>query len=421
MDRTLFQTDKTAAERYRAIPQPDDRVQYMYVWIDGTGENLRCKTRTLSFETQDPEQLPEWSFDGSSTGQANHGLESEVTLKPVAVFKDPFRLGKNKICLCETYNLDGSPTATNRRYKCAIAMNQVRDQKPWFGMEQEYTLIDADGEVFGWPKQGEPAPQGPYYCGVGANKVFGRDIEEAHYRACLYAGLDICGTNAEVMPGQWEFQIGPVEGISMGDQLWMARFILHRVAEDFGITISLDPKPKKGNWNGAGCHTNFSTEPMRKPGGYEYVSLKVSSDNIRILALSLTPLRSSAGITTSALRTVSEPLLPYTTASSDDPHGGIDNEQRLTGECETASITSFSWGVANRGASIRVPTQTFKNGYGYFEDRRPSSNCDPYSVLYALVQTCCLQERPLSRCYVANGHAANGEQANENGTVRDAA
>lgn len=86
---------------------------------------------------------------------------------------------------------------------------------------------------------------------MGAGKIFGRDIVEAHYRACLYAGINISGVNAEVAPGQFEYQVGPCEGISMGDELWMARYLLDRVAEDFGIVVSIHPKPVKGDWNGA--------------------------------------------------------------------------------------------------------------------------------------------------------------------------
>uniref|UniRef100_T1IVY1 Glutamine synthetase n=1 Tax=Strigamia maritima TaxID=126957 RepID=T1IVY1_STRMM len=261
-------TNKNILTKYLNLAQPEDLVQCMYVWIDGTGEGLRAKTRTHPVEPKLPSELPIWNYDGSSTYQAE-GSNSDVYLYPVAIYRDPFRGGKNKLVLCETYKYNKKPTDTNHRLTCNEIMNKVKGLEPWFGMEQEYTLLDVDGHPFGWPKNGFPGPQGPYYCGVGADKVFGRDVVEAHYRACLYAGIKIAGTNAEVMPAQWEFQIGPCEGITMGDDLWMARFLLHRIAEEFGIVASLDPKPIPGNWNGAGCHTNYSTKSMRADNGLQ--------------------------------------------------------------------------------------------------------------------------------------------------------
>lgn len=204
-------------------------------------------------------ELPIWNYDGSSTYQAE-GSNSDVFLHPVAIFKDPFLQGNNRLVMCETYKYNKQPTESNQRVTCLEAMTKAHDQHPWFGMEQEYTILDRDLHPFGWPKSGFPGPQGPYYCGVGANKVFARDVVESHYRACLYAGIKVAGTNAEVMPAQWEYQVGPSEGISMGDELWVSRYILHRVAEEFGVVVSLDPKPIPGDWNGAGCHTNFSTQ-----------------------------------------------------------------------------------------------------------------------------------------------------------------
>jgi glutamine synthetase len=368
--RTQFATDKGVLNRYLQIPQRE-RVQAMYIWIDGSGENLRCKTKSLEEEPKSINDLPEWNFDGSSTGQAT-GVNSDVYLKPVAMYPDPFRQGKNKLILCETYTHDKKPTASNNRFRCVQVQAQAADQVPWFGMEQEFTLLDVDGHPFGWPKNGFPGPQGPYYCGVGANKVYGRDVIEAHYRTCLYSGITISGTNAEVMPAQWEFQVGPCEGISMGDELWVGRFLLHRVAEDFGVIASLDPKPIMGDWNGAGCHTNFSTKAMREKGGIKEIY--------------------------SAIEKLSK--AHHAHIAYYDPKKGKDNERRLTGKHETASIDAFSYGVASRASSIRIPRQTEADGEGYLEDRRPSSNCDPYAVTEAIVRTCCLDVRKMSMMYV---------------------
>jgi len=354
---------KSVLDRYLALPQPEDKVQCTYVWIDGTGENLRSKTKTVKFVPKSPKELPTWSFDGSCSYLAE-GNNSDVYLHPVALYRDPFRLGNNKIVLCETSKYNKKPTQTNHRKSCNIVMEKARDQKPWFGIQQEYTLLDSDKHPYGWPKKGFPGPQGPYFCGVGADKVYGRDVVEAHYRACLYAGVNISGTNAEVMPAQWEFQIGPCEGIEMGDDLWMARYLLHRVAEDFGRLVTMDPKPMKGEWKGAGAHTNFSTKKMREDNGIieiERAIDKLSRHHIRHI-------------------------------KAYDPHEGKDNERRLTGGNETSSIHDFSAGVANRGCSIRIPRECAEERKGYLEDRRPSSNCDPYQVTEVLVKTCCLDE-----------------------------
>jgi len=356
------QSNKGALQRYLALPQ-GDRVQVMYVWIDGTGEGLRAKTRTEAREPKCVEDLPIWNYDGSSTYQAE-GVNSDTYLYPVAMYPDPFRPGKNKLVLCETYKYNKQPTESNKRLTCKQAMDRCKDQEPWFGIEQEYTLLDTDKHPLGWPKGGFPAPQGPFYCAVGADRAYGRDVLESHYKCMLYSGITVSGTNAEVMPSQWEFQVGPVLGINMGDEFWIARFMLHRVAEDFGVVVSLDPKPMPGNWNGAGAHTNFSTKAMRGAGGIEHIQQAIDK-----------------------LSKVHERHI-----KAYDPHGGKDNERRLTGKHETSSIHDFSAGVANRGCSIRIPRTVAEDGCGYLEDRRPSSNCDPYSVTEALVRTCCLNE-----------------------------
>merc|ERR1712135_120987 len=273
-------TNKAVLDRYMRLPQPDDKIMATYIWIDGTGEYVRAKTRTIDFIPKHPSELPIWNYDGSSTYQAE-GSNSDVFLHPVAIYRDPFNLGNNRLVLCDTYKYNKKPTETNHRAACLEAMQAAGDQDPWFGIEQEYTLLDHDLHPFGWPKNGFPGPQGPYYCGVGANKVYGRDIVEAHYRTCLYSGVNISGTNAEVMPAQWEFQVCPCEGIEIGDHLWVSHFILHRVCEDFGVIASLDPKPIPGDWNGAGCHTNFSTEAMREDRGIEAIRKGINKLEMR--------------------------------------------------------------------------------------------------------------------------------------------
>ena len=190
-----------ALDRYLTLDQQGSIIA-TYVWIDGSGECLRAKSRTLNQLPKDPKELPIWNFDGSSTGQAA-GHDSDVLLTAVAIFKDPFLRGDNILVLCECSTPDGTPVASNHRRTCVERMEKVKEHEPWFGIEQEYSLLDPiDDYPYGWPKNGFPAPQGPYYCAVGADRIFGRSVVEAHYRACLFAGIKVAGTNAEVMPGQ---------------------------------------------------------------------------------------------------------------------------------------------------------------------------------------------------------------------------
>jgi glutamine synthetase len=350
------------------LPIPNGLSQAKYIWIDGTGEYVRSKTKTLDAPVTKVEDLPIWNFDGSSTGQAS-GHNSDVYMKPVAYYRDPWRRGDNILVLTDCYDYQNKPVASNKRFTCVKVMQRAAEHHPWFGIEQEYQIYETDGHPLAWPKSGFPAPQGPYNCAVGADRAFGRAIMDAHYRCCLYAGIKICGANAEVTPAQWEFQVGPFasvpcEGIEMSDMLWTARYALYRVAEDFGVCINLDPKPVRGDWNGAGAHCNFSTAKMREKGG-----LKVMEDAIQKLS-----------------RNHWKHIQCY------DPRGGDDNKRRLTGLHETSAYSDFTWGVADRGASIRIPRQCHASGNGYIEDRRPASNCDPYAVSEALARTVCLDE-----------------------------
>lgn len=344
--------------RYMSLPTPGTKVQAQYIWLGGNDGDLRTKTRTLGSKPKAVSDCPGWNYDGSSTNQAP-GDNSEVYLKPVAMYPDPFRLGDNVLVLCETVHpKTKEPIPTNTRAAAVKIFNdkRVSEEKPWYGIEQEYTMFEPDGVTpLGWPRFGYPGPQGPYYCSVGARRAYGRQVVEAHYKACLYCGINISGTNAEVMAGQWEYQVGPCEGISSADQLIISRFLLERIAEDFQVVVSFHPKPIKGDWNGAGCHTNYSTESMRNAGGYKKII-----EAIERLG-----------------KKHEEHIAVY----------GVDNDQRLTGAHETASIKQFSYGVANRGASVRIPNEAEQNGCGYFEDRRPASNMDPYVVTSKIAHT----------------------------------
>jgi len=344
-----------------------------YVWIDAFG-SMRSKIKVNYVKVIDsrPElQVGEWSFDGSSTGQAI-GTDSDVLLKPVAVFKNPFVTYQDFsfLVLCECYNKDRTPHETNKRYKCIETFNSCKDDEPLFGIEQEYVLFDRNNVPLGWKQVDNPGigGQGPYYCGVGGDRAFGRKISEKHLQLCLEAGIEICGTNAEVMASQWEYQIGPLPPIQVSDHLWMSRYILMRVTEEYDCYVSFHPKPYKegGGWNGSGGHTNFSTNVMRSEGGIEHIVKACEK----------------------LCEKHSEHMVVY----------GEHNEERLTGLHETSSIESCTWGNSDRGKSIRIPLQVVENKCGYLEDRRPASNLDPYLVTEIIMHTLALtlpQTQPL--------------------------
>ena len=333
------------------------KIKIEYIWIDGhlPTQKLRSKTKIIDGPIESISQIPDWGFDGSSTMQAE-GSDSDCLLKPVCFVPDPVRGGDSILVMCEVMKADGTPHITNKRAACKVVAEKFASEDAWFGIEQEYTFFQGRSPL-GWPEGGYPAPQGPFYCGVGADEVFGRDIVEDHLDACIKAGLEISGINAEVMPGQWEFQIGPIGTLEAGDQVWLARYLLYRIAEDYGVSATLHPKPVSGDWNGAGAHTNFSTKAMRKDGG------------IKIIETACEKLKEKH----------EEHIVMY----------GAHNEERLTGLHETCSIHDFRYGVSDRGASIRIPMQTANDGYGYLEDRRPSANMDPYLVCAALLETTC--------------------------------
>jgi glutamine synthetase len=334
-----------------------------YLWIDGAKptQQIRSKARIVNV-TDKPQasDFPMWSFDGSSTGQAD-GHQSDCILNPVRVYPDPFRGAGHYLVLCEVYDAEGNNHGSNQRARLRKVLDTANATlDPWLGFEQEYTLFQ-HGRPLGFPEQGLPAPQGQYYCGAGSENVFGRQLVEDHAKACLAAGLLFYGINAEVMPGQWEFQIGyrGIEGeqcdaLTVADDVWVARYLLNRVGELHGVHVSLDNKPLKGDWNGAGMHTNFSTSFTRNSlYGMDAINLIV--DRLQ----SLHP----------------EHILQY----------GDRLAERLTGAHETCDINTFKSGVAHRGASIRIPQPVAEKGYGYLEDRRPGANADPYRVGACLI------------------------------------
>ena len=324
-----------------------------YIWLDGykPTQSLRGKTKIVKDFGGTLEECPMWSFDGSSTEQAS-GDASDLLLKPVAIYPDPQR--KNAfIVMTEVLNSDGSAHESNMR-----ALIDDDDDDFWFGFEQEYFLWDTETNLpLGFPVGGYPAPQGPYYCSVGAKNAYGRDIIEEHLDVCLEAGINVEGINGEVATGQWEFQVFAKGAAAAGDQIWVARYLLERIGEKYGVAIDYHPKPLGAtDWNGSGMHANFSNTTLRTCGSketYEEICKKFGN-------------------------TINEHISVY----------GADNDKRLTGLHETQSIDKFSYGISDRGASIRIPIITVENGWkGWLEDRRPASNANPYGVAAAIINT----------------------------------
>lgn len=352
-----------------SISQNKNKVTKLeYLWLDGAkpSQKLRSKTKVVGrIEPEDAslEIFEKWGYDGSSTNQAQGG-DSDLEIQPVFFCSDPIRGEGNYLVLCEVNNPDGTPHATNHRAVLRNILDAGGSQlESWIGFEQEYTMFVKQGSPLGWPENGYPAPQGPFYCGVGADVAFGREIAEAHMDACIESGLLVYGVNAEVMPGQWEFQVGyrGIEGEKVGaldiaDQLWVSRYLLNRIAEDYGVTITIDNKPVKGDWNGAGMHTNFSTKQTRS-----------KSEGMAAIEKAIALLAEKH----------EEHIKEY----------GANLHERLTGDHETCAIHQFKHGVSNRGASIRIPMGVAQNGYGYFEDRRPGANANPYRIAARLIAT----------------------------------
>ena len=323
-----------------------------YIWLDGyrPTQSLRSKTMVRKDFSGKLEDCPVWSFDGSSTEQAE-GSASDCLLKPVMIIPDPAR--KNSyLVMTEVLNADGTPHPSNGR-----ATIDDDDDDFWFGFEQEYFLWNPETNLPpGFPAGGYPPPQGPYYCSVGARNAYSRDLIEEHLDLCLEAGLNVEGINAEVAAGQWEFQIFAKSAARAGDEIWLARYLLERTAEKYDLAVDWHPKPLGDtDWNGSGMHANFSNGAMREKGD-ESVFTKICEE---------------------FGKNIPACIVVY----------GAHNEQRLTGKHETQAIDQYSYGVSDRGASIRIPIGTVEDGWkGRLEDRRPASNADPYKVASVIVK-----------------------------------
>lgn len=325
-----------------------------YIWIGGKGE-IRSKTRVITRSSGN--NITDWNYDASSTEQAPSDKNTEGILKPVATFKNPLRSINgcdNMIVLCDTYDVSGNPLKYNNRYNAKQLFDKKLEEEPWFGLEQEYfILFNHDNN---YKKINETHNIFLHYCGQSYSHIE-RVIVEEHLESCLNAGLNISGINAEVASQQWEFQIGPCQGIRASDELIVARYLLERIAEKYDTTICFYPK-LSDDANGSGCHTNFSTKLTREPNGikeiYNLMDKLTKSHNKHIAVY------------------------------------GSENEKRLTGYYETSSYSKFSWGVGTRNTSVRIPNQVVKDDCGYFEDRRPAANMDPYLVTSTIFETCCL-------------------------------
>ena len=361
-----------------------DTIFAEYIWVDAFG-GLRSKNRVINVKKYQAKYstpvesllqfIDRWNFDGSSTGQAPT-IDSEIILYPVRCFKDPFvdihlRSDNtvNILVMCDTYTTKGVPCASNTRNLAKKRFDKGLEKEPWFGMEQEFFIIDfKNGRPLGFPEPPAVArPQGPYYCSIGGENAFGRSLVIDAYRKCYQAGVTVSGMNGEVAPGQWEIQVGPVTGVRAGDELWMLRYILGRVSEEWSerhnrsIKIDFGSKPvvdRNDSWNGSGMHVNFSTLKMRETGGYQVILDAVANLRVRH----------------------DQHLAQY----------GDDNHLRLTGKNETSNPMDFTVSVGGRGTSVRIPTAVEAEGKGYFEDRRPSSSCDPYTATSLIFDTCCI-------------------------------
>jgi glutamine synthetase len=314
-----------------------------YIWLD-VRDKFRSKIRVIN----DDEEISNWNYDGSSTGQASID-SSEIILKPCKVFNNPL-LKNSKLVVCSTYTINGEPLQNNHRHLAEQIFNKKLEEEAWFGLEQEYYMIDKHTEkIIGFKQEiGISSSRiGKYYCNPIYQDKITTKIAESHLTVCLEAGIKVSGINAEVSPSQWEFQIGPCVNINAGDDIFAARYLLEKIAANYDILISYHPKLNP-ILSGSGMHTNFSTKKMREANGIEEIYRCI--ENLK--------------------KNHIQDMEKY----------GKYNNLRLTGSHETANINTFTYGIGSRDTSIRIGYETYRNKCGYFEDRRPAANADPYLV-----------------------------------------
>lgn len=321
---------------------------YEYVWLDGPVLHSKIKATidatppewfAVVDDTQPPSQMTK------NTPQKHNLPYSDCFLVPVQTYNNP--TSPDHLVLCQVQNHDHLPHASNTREAAA----RIVTDEWWFGFEQEYYLTDLDGRLLG-QQHGNGKIGDEHYCGVGADNVVGREIADAHLFACLKAGIEITGTNAEDGMGQWEYQCFG-KGIKAADDLWVSRFLLRKIAEQYRICVNYNPMPKR-NWYGSGMHTNFSNAKMRTTGGQALFDKLCHQLEIHH----------------------SEAMLCY----------GSDNQLRFTGQHKSPDLSHFSHGIDDRCACIRIPLYTLDRGWkGYMEDRRPASNADPYRVIHHIL------------------------------------
>ena len=362
-------------------------VKLEYIWLDHFGE-IRSKTKIYTEAFVGPEDLPVWDTINFHSPDQGLGIEFMVLLKPVAIYPDPFRGGNHQIVLTEVLNLDNTPHYSNHRALAVEVEEKAKDHEPQFGIEQEYmifsttvatregtqnkkTFIEKKRVPYGWaghddPREDEQTRIYISYLSVGKGILYGRDLAEEHLDHCLHAGLKIHGINAEANPSQWEYQIGVCGPVEMADHLTVSRYILHRLSEKYNASISLQPKPYKGDhYFGSGLHTNFSTKKMREGAdgkkGIQFVE--------------------------EACEKLCDPELHQ---KHMDVYG--DNKERLDGTgLVVGSKDKCTWGKADKKTSLNITVPTIVKEKGYFEDRRPASNADPYRIAARMVQSVCLE------------------------------